>query len=165
MHYAGPTQLHLVIVWPYLLDLNRLNRRRMRNWWLITSTAVYRVPRYFFMAHTMVEIFSTGRPTQFARRIYMCLMVSNCYGERSFSTMALIKNKLRSTMTTRSLTALELLSVESDVLDTVSFMDIVEKFATDKSRKRFYLAYPCHLWPSWITLTCFDYRPNNYFSY
>jgi len=72
-----------------------------------------------------------------ALRIYMCLMVSNCSGERSFSKMALIENKLRSTMTDRRLTALELLSVESDVLDTVSFMDIVDQFATDKSRKRF----------------------------
>ena len=72
-----------------------------------------------------------------ALRIYMCLMVSNCSGERSFSKMALIKNKLRSTMTDRRLTALELLSVESDVLDTVSFMNIVERFATDKSRKHF----------------------------
>ncbi len=31
-----------------------------------------------------------------ALRIYMCLMVSNCLGEKSFSKMALIKNKLRS---------------------------------------------------------------------
>jgi hypothetical protein len=72
-----------------------------------------------------------------ALRIYMCLMVSNCSGERSFSKMAIIKSKLRSTMTDRRLTALELLSVESGVLDTVSFMDIIKQFATDKSRKLF----------------------------
>jgi hypothetical protein len=72
-----------------------------------------------------------------ALRICMCLIVSNCSGERSFSKMAIIKNKLRSTLTDRRLTALELLSVESDVLNTVSFMDIIEQFATDKSRKFF----------------------------
>ena len=51
--------------------------------------------------------------------------------------MALIKNTLRSTVTDRRLTALELLSVESDVLDTVSFIDIAEQFATYESRKHF----------------------------
>jgi hypothetical protein len=71
-----------------------------------------------------------------AVRMFMCLMVTNCTGERSFSKMALIKNKLRSTMTNRRLNALELLSLENDLLQTVSFADIVEQFASAKSRKR-----------------------------
>jgi hypothetical protein len=62
-------------------------------------------------------------------------MISNCSGERSFSRMALVKNKLRSTMTDERLSALELLSVESDLLDNISFNDIVEEFASVKSRK------------------------------
>jgi hypothetical protein len=70
-----------------------------------------------------------------ALRMYMCLMVSNCTGERSFSKLALIKNKLRSTMKDKRLTALELLSVESELLDTVSFKDILDQFAAAKSRK------------------------------
>ena len=45
--------------------------------------------------------------------LYMSIMVSNCSGERSFSKMALIKNKLRSTMSDRQLSALQLLSVEN----------------------------------------------------
>ena len=65
----------------------------------------------------------------------MCLMISNCSGERSFSRMALVKNKLRSTMTDERLSALELLSVESDLLDKISFSDIVDAFASAKSRK------------------------------
>ena len=56
-------------------------------------------------------------------------------GERSFSRMALVKNKLRSTMTDDRLSALELLSVDSDCLDNVSFSDIIDKFASAKSRK------------------------------
>ena len=48
--------------------------------------------------------------------------------------MALVKNKLRSTITDDRLLALELLSVESDCLDNVSFSDIVDKFASAKSR-------------------------------
>jgi hypothetical protein len=47
------------------------------------------------------------------------------------------KEKPAMTMTDIRLTVLELLSVEIDVLDTVSFMDIVDQFAADKSRKRF----------------------------
>ncbi len=49
--------------------------------------------------------------------------------------MALLKNKLRSTMTDERLSALELLSVESDLLDNMSFSDIVDTFASAKSRK------------------------------
>ena len=40
--------------------------------------------------------------------------------------MALIKNKLRSTMSDRRLSALELLSVKNDVLASVSFEYILE---------------------------------------
>ena len=83
------------------------------------------------------DLHSTFPNVSIAFRMFMCLMVSNCSGERSFSTMALIKNKLRSTMTHRRLSALELLCVESDVLDRVLFTDIFEKFAITKSRKRF----------------------------
>ena len=81
------------------------------------------------------ELYLTFPNVSIALRMFMCLMVSNCSGERSFSRMAFIKNKLRSTMTDKRLTALELLSVESDLLDTISFDDIVDQFASVKSRK------------------------------
>jgi hypothetical protein len=70
-----------------------------------------------------------------ALRIYLSLMVSNCSGERSFSKMALIKNKLRSTMGDKRLSALELLSMESDMLDKIPIEHIIEQFAATKSRK------------------------------
>jgi len=69
--------------------------------------------------------------------MFLCLMISNCSGERSFSRMALVKNKLRSTMTDDPLSALELLSVESDCLDNVAFSEIVDKFASAKRQKVF----------------------------
>jgi hypothetical protein len=81
------------------------------------------------------DLYSTFPNVSIALRIFMCLMISNCSGERSFSRMALVKNKLRSTMTDERLSALELLSVESDLLDNISFNDIVEEFASVKSRK------------------------------
>jgi hypothetical protein len=81
------------------------------------------------------DLQTTFPNVEIAVRMYMSIMVSNCSGERSFSKMALIKNKLRSTMSDRRLSALELLSVENDVLDSISFEDIIEQFAAAKTRK------------------------------
>ena len=50
--------------------------------------------------------------------------------------MALITNKLRSAVYDRRLSALELLSVENDVLDSVSSEDVIQQFAAAKTRKR-----------------------------
>ena len=68
-------------------------------------------------------------------RIYLVLMVSNCSGERSFSKMKLIKNRLRTSMTQSRLSGLALLSIESDLLRSLDFSQVVEKFAATKSRK------------------------------
>ena len=66
--------------------------------------------------------------------MYMCLMVTNCSGERSFSKMSLrprpTKNKLRSKMTDARLNVLELLSLESDLRNEVSFKTVIEQFAS-----------------------------------
>jgi hypothetical protein len=70
-----------------------------------------------------------------ALRIYLSLMITNCTGERSFSKMAIIKNKLRSSMANNRLTALAILSIESDVVRQMSFDDIIDDFAAKKSRK------------------------------
>jgi len=48
---------------------------------------------------------------QIAIHMFMSMM-SNCSGERSFSKIALIKNKLRSTMSDRWLSALEVGTAE-----------------------------------------------------
>ena len=47
-------------------------------------------------------------------RIYLCMMVTNCTGERSFSKMKLIKNYLRNTMAQERVHYLTLLSIEND---------------------------------------------------
>jgi len=46
-------------------------------------------------------------------------MISNFSGGRSFSRMALVKNRLRSNITDERLSALKLLSIESDLLDDI----------------------------------------------
>jgi len=48
--------------------------------------------------------------------IYLCMVVSNCSGERSFSKLKIIKNRLRTTMSQEKLNWLSLMSIESDVL-------------------------------------------------
>jgi len=64
------------------------------------------------------------------------MFLSNVLGERSFSKLALMKNKRHRTMPDRQLSALELPSVENDVIKCVSFLEIIEQFAAAKSRKR-----------------------------
>jgi hypothetical protein len=99
------------------------------------SKGLCHTPSSLAMLMYMEDLHSTFPNVSIALRIYMFLMVSNCSGERSFSKMALIKSKLRSTMTDSRLTALELLSIENDVLSTLSFEDIIDTFAMIKSRK------------------------------
>ena len=68
-------------------------------------------------------------------RLYLSLMISNCSGERSFSLLKRVKNFLRSTMSQDRLTALSLLSIESEILRSLNFEDIIHEFATAKARK------------------------------
>ena len=70
-----------------------------------------------------------------ALRIYLCIMISNVTGERSFSKLKLIKSYLRSTMGQDRLHSLALLSIESELVREMNFKDIIEQFASAKSRK------------------------------
>lgn len=71
-----------------------------------------------------------------AIRIFLCLMVTNCSGERSFSQLKRIKNELRTTMLQERLTNLSIMCIESDLLQKLDFEDIIEDFAHQKSRKK-----------------------------
>ena len=70
-------------------------------------------------------------------RLFLSLMITNCSGERSFSRLKRIKNELRSTMSQERLTALSLLSIESDKLQNINFDELWHDFASMKARKRF----------------------------
>ena len=72
-----------------------------------------------------------------ALQIYLSLMITNCTGERSFSDLKRIKNYLRSTMRQERLAALELLSIEYDIVRLLDMEDIINNFATAKIRKMF----------------------------
>src|SRR5688572_33258976 len=71
-----------------------------------------------------------------ALRTYLTIPVTNCEGERSFSTLSRVKNHLRTRMTQQRLQALSLMCIESEVLQSVDFDDIINDFAKQKTRKR-----------------------------
>ena len=62
-------------------------------------------------------------------------MVTNCSGERSFSRLKYIKNRLRTTMTNERVTHLSLMSIEYDILRETDFDDLITDFAQRKGRK------------------------------
>ena len=70
-------------------------------------------------------------------KIYLVLMTTNCTSERSFSKLKLIKNRLRSSMNQNRLNNLSLKSIESDLLEKLSFSDIIDDFTEKNSRKVF----------------------------
>ncbi|XP_043483555.1 uncharacterized protein LOC122512016 [Leptopilina heterotoma] len=72
---------------------------------------------------------------EIALRIYLTLMVNNCSGERSFSKMKIIKNRLRTSMGQNRLENLTLLSLENDILRNLSFNQIIDDFAKEKSQR------------------------------
>ena len=69
-------------------------------------------------------------------KIYLCMFVTNCKGERSFSKLKLLKNHLRNTMGQDRLAALAILAIENELLKTIDFSDIISTFADQKSRRK-----------------------------
>uniref|UniRef100_H3AGF6 DUF4371 domain-containing protein n=1 Tax=Latimeria chalumnae TaxID=7897 RepID=H3AGF6_LATCH len=61
--------------------------------------------------------------------MYLCLMISNCSGEHSFSKMALIKKE--------HLNMLTLMSTEHKILCTIDFSDLINDFAERKAQTTF----------------------------
>jgi len=67
--------------------------------------------------------------------IFCTLSVTVAQAERSFSTLAWVKNVLRSTMCQDRLNSLGILAVEARLARTVDFHSITELFASGKARK------------------------------
>ena len=72
---------------------------------------------------------------EIALRMYLIIMVTNCSGERSFSKLKYIKNRLHTTMTNERVTHLSLMSIEYDILCETDFDDLITDFAQRKGRK------------------------------
>lgn len=71
-----------------------------------------------------------------ALRMYLSLMITNSSGERSFSKLKLVKNRLRTSMLEDRLNVLALLSLESDILRQVSFENTINSFINVKCRRK-----------------------------
>jgi hAT family C-terminal dimerisation region len=96
----------------------------------LSVSALYRSIKSDYLESTFPNI-------EIALRIYLTLMPTNCTGERSFSKLKIIKNYLRTTMLEPRLTAISIMSIESDMLDEIDLAEIISTFAAAKSRKRF----------------------------
>ena len=70
-----------------------------------------------------------------ALRLFCTLPVTVAEGERSFSTLDRVKNCKRSTMTQERLSALSILSIESELAGKLDLDAVIETFAHKKARK------------------------------
>lgn len=70
-----------------------------------------------------------------ALRIYSTLPTTSAGCERSFSKLKLIKNYLRSSMCQERLSNLSILSIESDIANSINYEDAINSFAERKARK------------------------------
>ena len=68
-------------------------------------------------------------------KLYLTVAVSIASCERSFSKLKLIKIYLRSIIGESRLSALSILSIESDLVDILSFDDIISEFASMNARR------------------------------
>ncbi|XP_065662667.1 zinc finger MYM-type protein 1-like [Hydra vulgaris] len=71
-----------------------------------------------------------------AYRLFLTIPITNCEAERSFSTLKRVKNMHRSTMVHSRLSNIARLTIESKLLETLDFSDVIAEFAGKKSRKK-----------------------------
>ncbi|XP_050518525.1 uncharacterized protein LOC126892828 [Diabrotica virgifera virgifera] len=64
------------------------------------------------------------------------IMVANASGERSLSTLKRVKTYLRNAISQENLNSLAVLSINEDLLNELNINDIIENFASVKSRKQ-----------------------------
>ena len=74
--------------------------------------------------------------TDIALRLFLTMPVTNASRERSFSKLALVKNRLRSSMEQERVSNLTLMSIEYDILRQMDFEDIIKAFSSSKSRRK-----------------------------
>jgi hypothetical protein len=68
-------------------------------------------------------------------QILLTIPITSASAERSFSKLKIIKNYLRNTMSQKRLTELATIAIENKVAK--DFKNVIELFASKKSRKKF----------------------------
>lgn len=70
-----------------------------------------------------------------AYRILLTIPVTVASAERSFSKLKLLKSYLRSTMTQERLSGLALIAIENDILENVSYEELIEELISRNARR------------------------------
>ncbi|XP_042753619.2 uncharacterized protein LOC111912529 [Lactuca sativa] len=73
--------------------------------------------------------------TSIAYRIMLTIPVTVASAERSFSKLKILKSYLRSTMTQERLNGLALMAIERNMLDKVTYEDVIENFISSNIRR------------------------------
>ncbi|XP_076941089.1 uncharacterized protein LOC143610513 [Bidens hawaiensis] len=68
-------------------------------------------------------------------RVLLTIPVTVASAERSFLKLKLLKTYMRSTMSQERLNGLALISIESDVLESINYQDLIEGFASKNTRR------------------------------
>ena len=82
------------------------------------------------------ELGDTFHNVEIALRIYLSMMVTNCSGERSFSKLNFIKDRLRNSIGQGKLGNLTFMSIEWELLSEMDTSNIIHQFAQAKARKK-----------------------------
>src|SRR6218665_2598038 len=69
-----------------------------------------------------------------ALRIQQTIGISNCEGERSFSTLSRAKNHLRATTSQYRLDHLAVMIIESDLIRALDVTTLIDEFAHDNEK-------------------------------
>lgn len=93
-------------------------------------------PQAFLLLIKNRDISSVFPNVNIALRIYLTLPVTNASGERSFSKLALIKNRLRTTMGQNRLNSLAVMSLSSDIVRALDFTAVIKDFVMRKAQRK-----------------------------
>ena len=77
---------------------------------------------YKFVKWDWVSVFPN---IEIALRIYLSTMCSNCFGQRSFSKLNLIRSHLRSAIKDDRLNVLRIMNIEPKLLNLIEFDDVL----------------------------------------
>ncbi|KAL4084012.1 hypothetical protein QTP88_029328 [Uroleucon formosanum] len=93
-------------------------------------------PSMFLKILREKKIISTFPNLDTALKMYLTIIPSNATGERSFSILKRIKNYLSNSISDTKVSSLASFSANSELLESMNFNDLINKFAATKSRKR-----------------------------
>ncbi|CAH1104866.1 unnamed protein product [Psylliodes chrysocephalus] len=95
-----------------------------------TRTSMIEISKVLFN-FDMVDVYPN-----IALRMVLSAAATNCSAERSFFTLRRVKNYLRSTTSHNRLTSLAMLAIEGRLTQSISYDDIIDKFARKKARRK-----------------------------